>query len=214
MLKFSYTARPVFLALLLVVVAFVAGLFTAGIHQNQIKKQAAKNLQAAIARNPQKNPCQLYGFGDIEQYMDKYTIKQGDSLLLISKTQLGDSSRINEIIALNKDKYPALALQNYFIEVGWKFLLPPQRYGITNGAIYVVHGNLSVRLSETHPGWETVWFNRSAGLFFRDDLKRYSHLNFKEGDCITVVYQVSTPTPRNQILFNTDMLKVLEVLKQ
>lgn len=145
-----------------------------------------------------------------EKYLNEYIVKNGDTLLSIAKNQLGDSSRVNEIITLNKEKYPTLSLENSFIEIGWKFLLPPKSYGVTNGLIFIVHGTLYYGM----PYWGISLNPTSVKDSYvdiseiqPDDVQKFSNLGLSSGDCVTIVYQ--------EIDYKINhSRKVLEVLKQ
>jgi len=190
-----------FIVLFCTVLAFATGFFVAiKIYQGHITTQNQTPTNLSTFR---QNPCELDGFAEKEQYLNNYTVKRGDTLLSISKTQLGDTSRVNEIINLNKDKYPTLSLENPFLETEWKLLLPHQRYGKTNGIINVIHGTLS----KSNSGWSVHWRTGSVGVFPFEDLEKYSHLNLIHGDCITVVYQ-------GMDLKTSFSMKALEIFKQ
>ncbi len=67
---------------------------------------------------PSKVQCKDYGWNNGEDVLPNYTVKKGDTLLSISKKILGDPSRVQELINLNKGKYP-ISLKDSFIEQGW-----------------------------------------------------------------------------------------------
>src|SRR6185437_15394945 len=45
-----------------------------------------------------------------DEFFQKYTAKPGDTLFSIAKSQLGDVSRVNELVNLNKTQYPTLSV--------------------------------------------------------------------------------------------------------
>jgi len=161
------------LALLLLVIGFYIG----------------KNAQIELAEPDfasKKSDCSFYGFGQKEKYLPRYVVKRGDSLLSIAKNQLNDSSRVNEIIEMNKETYPSLSLENPFIEVGWELYLPPENTDKTNGLIFVVNGNVSI----SKQGWGVGWKNSGVGPFPLSDLSTKAESEqISQGDCVAVIYQ-------------------------
>jgi hypothetical protein len=73
-----------------------------------------------------KNNCPLYGrIEDKNEYLTKYIVKSGDSLLSVANSQLKDNSRVGDIVYLNRDMYPQLSVDKPFLEKGWILYLPP-----------------------------------------------------------------------------------------
>ncbi len=54
----------------------------------------------------------------------EYTVQPGDYLIAIASSQMGDGSRWQEIVELNKDKYPSLLTNPNLIYSGWVLTLP------------------------------------------------------------------------------------------
>ena len=53
----------------------------------------------------------------------EYTVKPGETLVMIAKVQLGQPGRMTEIATTNYDRYPSLRTSND-VEPGWKLRLP------------------------------------------------------------------------------------------
>ncbi|MBR4328355.1 MAG: peptidoglycan DD-metalloendopeptidase family protein [Candidatus Riflebacteria bacterium] len=54
----------------------------------------------------------------------EYTVQPGDYLIKIASEQMGDGSRWQELVELNKDKYPSLLSNPNLIYAGWVLTLP------------------------------------------------------------------------------------------
>lgn len=54
----------------------------------------------------------------------EYTVQPGDFLIKIANEQMGDGSRWQELVELNKDKYPSLLSNPNLIYAGWVLTLP------------------------------------------------------------------------------------------
>ena len=54
----------------------------------------------------------------------EYTVQPGDYLIKIASEQMGDGSRWQELVELNKDKYPSLLTNPNLIYSGWVLTLP------------------------------------------------------------------------------------------
>ena len=89
-----------------------------------------------------KSRCPHYGLLDKNTFLNKHTVRNGDTLLLIAKNELGDSSRIDELIELNKASYPNLSIQNPFIAVGQELMIPPKFFPISSGILQGVSGEV------------------------------------------------------------------------
>ena len=57
---------------------------------------------------------------------DVYIVKTGDSLWKIVEEQLDELGQYEEIIEINKDKYPSLIDNPEYLDVGWQLTLPCQ----------------------------------------------------------------------------------------
>ncbi len=54
---------------------------------------------------------------------EEYTVKDGDTLVMIAKVQLGQAGRMTEIATTNYDRYPSLRTSSD-VKAGWKLRLP------------------------------------------------------------------------------------------
>ncbi len=155
---------------------------------NQQQQVVSKTNQPM--KHTSASTCTKQGLQPKDDYLPTYIVKPGDSLLFIAKSQLQDSSRVNELIILNKDRYPQLSLNPSLLEQGWKLYLPPQNVGITNGHIYVISGNIEL-YPDDRKLWGVRWNSGGGGTFSIDDLNKHQGKNqFKKGGCVTVIYQV------------------------
>lgn len=106
------------------IVFSLVALYYYNLYQKTISSSASNdNLSEGTVEN---FPVCKYSLSDDKSYLETYIVKPGDSLLSVTTKQLGDVSRIGEVIALNKNEYPGLSIQNTFLEVGWRLYLPPK----------------------------------------------------------------------------------------
>lgn len=143
------------------------------------------------------NNCKQNSEGDISNVLRTYIVKKGDSLLLISKNELGDPSRYQEIAIMNGDKYPSLfsspgvVSRNAFLEQGWILLLPPDWIKNSSGQLDIINGMIfaqdkdgtKVTANSNNSGW-------SATLKIEKDTVNLQSTTFKIGDCVTAVRDV------------------------
>ncbi len=54
-----------------------------------------------------------------------YTVKEGDTLALIAKRELGNAGNLNQIVIMNYDRYPSFR-RGIVVEEGWVLRLPPR----------------------------------------------------------------------------------------
>ena len=106
------------LFILFPIIGFVLGM---GYQENKITILPTPIKQTTSS---QEKVCKYYGEISKDLYLTQYTVNKGDTLLSIAKNVLGDPSKVNEIITLNKDNYPELSLSKPFLEQGWKLYLP------------------------------------------------------------------------------------------
>lgn len=118
-----------------------------------------------------------------------YTVKAGDTLLSIARKQLGDVSRIDELINLNKGQYPNLSQLSPKLPVGTKLYVTPKDFPENTGDLWVAEGLviesdpghfiLSISQSQ-NVGGEDIYIN--ANTKFMGEMR-----SLKRGDCISVV---------------------------
>ena len=179
------------LIILLVFILFF--LFWLGLkYQEYILPKALKSkvLQPQISKSPSVKltlKCDLYGFSRKEDFLSQYTVKKGDTLLLITKSQLGDVSRINELITLNKDKYPSLSIENPFLEQAWILSLPPKSFGLTTGQLFEFSGEITTIEKDGY--WAISEPGSTVALFLDKNTKFIRKTTFNKGDCVKAIYE-------------------------
>ena len=143
-------------------------------------QQTQPSLPWPLSTQNPVSQCEKNGYYQKEEFLQKYTVKKGDSLLSIATSQLGDSTRVNELIVLNDDKHLS------FAEEGWELFLPPPqqtsgRIKKFGGKIYKIDDNYVY--IQLHPGTEL----ESIGIpkYHFDSIQDWStfHLN----DCVIVL---------------------------
>jgi hypothetical protein len=104
-------------------------------------------LQSYLKSNPKLQEkivgCKSYGSIDQSFYLNEYKVKDGDTLLSIAQNETGKSSRVDELIQLNKNKFPNLSLENPTIETGWVFYVLPSFFPRSSGYIRGLSGKIS-----------------------------------------------------------------------
>jgi len=109
---------------------------------------------------------------------------------------LGDVSRVNELIELNKIFYPNLSMKNSFIEIGQEILLPPMNIK-TDGRIELSSGNLvdiqidkNMYVISSRQRWTSDGGFTSAEYqhFYLTDTKVYFEKDLALGDCIDIIH--------------------------
>lgn len=142
-------------------------------------KTQLSSPSSLTTQNP-VSQCEKNGYYKKEEFLQKYTVKKGDSLLSIATSQLGDFTRVNELTMLNEDKYLS------FAEEGWELFLPPPqqtsgRIKKFGGKIYKIDDNYVY--IQLHPGTEL----ESIGIpkYHFDSIQNWSsfHLN----DCVIIL---------------------------
>lgn len=111
------------------------------VSENNKEGQIVLNISK---QTPVNSRCYLGGKANDAKYVGKaYIIKPGDSIEQIARKELGDINRANEIIYLNKGKYPTLSSQTSFLEIGWELNLPPREIKLdTEANIGIIQGQL------------------------------------------------------------------------
>jgi hypothetical protein len=124
-----------------------------------------------------------------KDYLNIYTVKPGDTLLSIARSQMGDASRVTELINLNKEEYPQLSMAKSFLEVGWKLFVLPKVLPRTNGNIIELKGEVDKITSEA------IWVRGdnwvSMGNIHGDTVMPPTPV--KRGDCVSFIRQVGSP---------------------
>ncbi|MBP7118632.1 LysM peptidoglycan-binding domain-containing protein [Candidatus Woesebacteria bacterium] len=157
--------------LLLVVVLFV-------IQRSDIKPEQS----AYVTPTP---GCKYEDITSAHEFLPKYIVKKGDTLLSIATKETGDVSRADELVKINKDKYSSLSVKNPFLEVGWNIDLPPVGVKETNGLLYAESGRLSIG----NLGWGTGYPRKSQRYQLATLNALLLNQDIKEGDCVTIIFQ-------------------------
>ncbi|HEX7042545.1 MAG TPA: LysM peptidoglycan-binding domain-containing protein [Patescibacteria group bacterium] len=125
--------------------------------------------------------CSKTGFAQKWEYLTSYTVKQGDTLENIAVSQLGDSSRVNEILQLN-GVGPLVA--------GSTLYLPPSTISKSSGNLREVYGKL---VEKNSISWHINFSSdeNSQGIlipsFWFDTIANKD--SFKIGDCVKVFFE-------------------------
>jgi len=130
--------------------------------------------------------CPSYGSQKAKGETFVYTVKEGDSLLSIASNQLGDSSRANEIISLNKDDYPGLIDQPRLLQAGWELELPLRNLGIVQHELKTLSGMVA-----SYDGKRIgVSFNQKGTQYGEYSIQESTEIVGEEigfGDCIHIL---------------------------
>jgi hypothetical protein len=122
-------------------------------------------------------------------YLDQYVVQKGDSVLSIARDQMGDVSRVTELIELNKDVYPDLSLNNSFLEIGWIVYLTPKEFGITTGKLVYGAGKIT-GINGNRVTLKNYINQESYGHHYMDESTIYVGKTMEEiavGDCVNVI---------------------------
>lgn len=181
------------IAILFLLFAFSLFLNLKFIHYGQGGLSFYESLKNRVF--PQRTPfsCTYHDTPDPEGYMPRYVVQKGDSLLSIAKNMLNDASRVNELVELNKRRYPSLSLKSPFIEVGWSLTIPPEYFPPSSGGIAIVRGLLTemkipsntwyIQHNTSYAGPEIVDVQVDKAISDKKPISEY-----KIGDCVTVVW--------------------------
>jgi hypothetical protein len=97
---------------------------------NYLKDSSAPKTSNTTNKN---TDCVYATYLDNKFFLNEYTVVKGDSLSKVAEKQLSSATRINELIALNKTKYPNISTSNSFLEVGWVLYIPPRFFPPSTG---------------------------------------------------------------------------------
>jgi len=124
--------------------------------------------------------CSRYGPAQKWEYLEPYTVKDGDSLQSIASTQLNDPSRVNEILQINgQGPY----------EVGSTLYLPPPSITKSTGNIEEVYGLLTEKDSSY---WKISYSSDPNGMgilmpsYWFDTISNSN--SFSVGNCVKVLF--------------------------
>jgi len=181
-------ALPLVLLSVALVVILVGGVVYSQLRSKaNITSQLSSKSSNRSKLTVEKRGCPFYGVLDKDFYLTKYAVRRGDTLLSIAKNELGDSSRVDELIELNKTWYPHLSIQNPFIQVGWELRIPPKFFPKSSGVLEGVGGEV---LEETEK-WILIdlkYGQRVEQISYKTPQTKYlGKDSFKLGDCVYIV---------------------------
>lgn len=149
------------------------------------------SVQAAAPRSTEyseeSTKCMKYGQSLPEEFLVPYVATKGETMMDIAKSQLRDSSRVYELINLNKKAYPEITADEPFVEEGWIVYLPDPKWPVSSGNI----SELSAEV--TNISADNTWSLR--GPKFASNAKLTSRTLYpieevKVGDCVTIIREI------------------------
>ena len=137
--------------------------------------------QVAANTNPSLNDiCQKSGPSQKKDYLVPYLLKEGDSFATIAEKELGDSTRVSELTALNDDQKQLV--------VGSTIYLPPDNIKQSSGHIAEISGKI---VKKDNASWQISYGGGEKGpgvlmpgFWFKDVADAAS---FQLGDCVTIL---------------------------
>lgn len=129
--------------------------------------------------------CKLVGNLSKDKVLEEYTVQEGDTLLSIATDKLGDSTKVEDIIAFNKDKYPNLSMDNPYLVAGWKIYIPPKNAAKSVDDFSVAAGKV-IKTDDTS---FTLAIKQNEITFRPNENTRYQDVKpLEKGDCVKVGY--------------------------
>jgi hypothetical protein len=152
--------------------------------QTQYPSTSDEQKQAILNKGPK---CDYEGLPK-DQFLEIYVVKSGDTLFSIAKNQMGDISRINELIELNKKVYPFLTIEKPILEPGMKMYFTPDEIGVNSGKLFSKGGKiLSIddqKIALLNDTGGSVGYHYFRGKITFEDIK-VSEL--APGDCVYII---------------------------
>lgn len=172
------------LALVLFISLPFLGFYLGFKYQNQFSTISNTNSKETLVTS-----CPISFTDNIDSLLRSYEVKAGDTLLSISKNQLGSTNRVEELIVMNANKYTSLSLEKPFLEQGWILKLPPQWVKSSSGQLNAINGKiLKIRpndqIFEITSGGVAGHF---ATITLDSNTINIKNTVFKEGDCISAI---------------------------
>lgn len=132
----------------------------------------------------------MYGFLSKNEFLQTYTVKKGDTLISVAENQMGNSGRVDELIELNKEKYPHLSITNGFLEIGFPLYLPPRGINSSSGDLVAINGKL---VTQDANNW-TVAVEKNNGMLtyniYPSEITNFDSKikdDYEPGDCLTAI---------------------------
>lgn len=156
------------------------------------------------------NTCNVPAHGADSSYQyEEYTVQKGDTLSSIAQEELGNKTRVQELIVLNEERLPTLKRNPEWVEPGWTLLLPPKEFEITEhelaelrGYVHMVAADRVIISTTQNLEQQTHIYITSKSQFVKagDIITKES---VQPGDCISAVVRTEGSTP--------NAIQVLEV---
>ncbi|MCA9369424.1 hypothetical protein KC721_03930 [Candidatus Woesebacteria bacterium] len=131
--------------------------------------------------------CMKYGKSLPEEYLVPYVTSKGETMMDIAISQLRDSSRVYELINLNKETYPDISPEEPFVEDGWIVYLPDPRWPVSSGNISELSAEVTKIAADDTWSLRGPNFATNARLTSRT---LYPIEDVKEGDCVTIIREI------------------------
>jgi len=193
--KFLTAKNNRFIEYILILILIAAVVFLLWLAYKKISPEeeigSLKEEQKTADYKPHGN-CRKYGKSDEKDFLPQYEVKRGDALLAVVKNEVGDVTRLDEVINLNKDRYPIEMLKEGFLEVGWVLNLPPEFVESSNGTITEMNGEFA-GIAENGR-----WVVRGGDAFYWGGFLPDSQTlfpkgkDFQVGDCIKYIIEGQT----------------------
>lgn len=170
------------------ILSFIVGVMFA---YHQLNKNIAiieqSRIEAAINgleyQTKKSSHCPMNKSLSKDELHPKYIVQPHDTLLSISKQQLGSTDQLPTLLLLNEEKYPQISIDQPFIEVGWELYLPNQSID-PEAKIIALAGE--IESSDIYGNYRLVYHNSSAN-FKPEAMIIQPETPITIGDCMVLV---------------------------
>lgn len=146
--------------------------------QSQLSPVATNAIQETKAQVPNTPACGQSGYAQKWEFLDPYVVKDKDTVQAIAESELGDTTRSNEIMQIN-----GLPLVS-----GSTIYLPPSIVTKSNGYLKQVHGKL---IEKNASMWHLSFNSDEKGLGILIPTYWFEKIRDKDtyrlGDCLTIL---------------------------
>lgn len=165
----------------------------------QSTSQSDQATESTTKPTNQEEPfCKQYGnvglkFSDL---LEEYSIGPGETMRDIARKKLNDESKASELISVN----PQLSIYEIDQELPMrmKIYIPNEKYSGENiTAYFKSRGNIS--FNQTKPMFGINAPNSGTGPFIISDNIKDSIKEFKNGDCVEIIYGTSAYDPQKTV---------------
>ncbi len=142
--------------------------------------------------------CKLKASVDDKEVYTIYIVKSGDSLEKIALEQLGDSSNISGLVAINKQVYESLGKSDV-LQPGWKLRVPLKEFSSTQSILLGIQG-VVFEITPTSIIYGTdknntnfygyIYPNQATNVIGKPNWK-----NLSPGNCIVAIWDNSKSAP-------------------